>query len=93
MALSRLSRLHLVAFRNVFNSNSAVGRVPRVSSVRTVVYSDSGAILKRPERVSFGLLKVLTVVGVSVTIGGYISKNIAELLEEREWFIPDEDDD
>jgi len=82
-----------VAFRNVFNNNYAVERAPRLNSVRTVVYSESGAIMKRPERVPFGLFKVLTVVVVSVTIGGFISKHMAQLLEENEWFVPDEDDD
>jgi len=57
-----------------------------------VVYSESGAILERPERVSFGLVKVLVVVGVSVFIGGTISKNGAEFLEEHDLFVPDEDD-
>ena len=88
-----LSRLESVAFRKVFNINCAVKRASCVNSVRTVVYSESGAILKRPERVQFGLIKVLTVVGVSVTIGGFISKHMAQLLEENEWFVPDEDDD
>lgn len=93
MALSRLSRLQFVAFRQVFSSNSAVQHAPCVSSVRTVVYSESGAILKKPERVPFGLFKVLVVVGVSVIIGGIISKNGAEFLEQHDLFVPDEDDD
>ena len=92
MALSRLSRLQLGALRNVLCSNSAVQRAPYLNSVRTVVYSESGAILERPERVSFGLVKVLVVVGVSVFIGGTISKNGAEFLEEHDLFVPDEDD-
>jgi len=93
MALSRLCGLQSVAFRNLFGRSSAIQRVLRVNSVRTVVYSESGAILKRPQRVSFGVLKVLVVVGASVVIGGTISKNGAEYLEKYEWFIPDEDDD
>ena len=88
-----MSRLQSVAFRNLFRSNSALQRVPRVNSVRTVVYSESGAILERPERVSYGLLKVLVVVGVSVVLGGTISKNGADFLEEHDLFVPDEDDD
>ena len=64
-----------------------------MNNVRTMVYSESGAVLKRPERVPLGLFKVLIVVGLSVTAGGFISKNLAELLEKHEWFIPEEDDD
>jgi len=88
-----MSKLQSVAFRSLFSSNSVLQRAPRVNSVRTVVYSESGAILEKPERVSFGLLKVLFVVGVSVFIGGTISKNGAEFLEEHDLFVPDEDDD
>jgi len=91
--MSRLCRLQLMTFKNVLCSNSAVQRSPCVSNVRTMVYSESGAILERPQRVSFGLLKVLVVVGVSVFIGGTISKNGAEFLEEHDLFVPDEDDD
>ena len=93
MALLRLSRSQLVAFRNVLCSNPAVQRAPSVNSVRTLVYSESGALLERPQRVSFGVLKVLAVVGISVFIGGTISKNGAEFLEEHDLFVPDEDDD
>jgi len=93
MALSRVSRLQSVAFRSLFSNNSVVSRAPRVNSVRSVVYSESGAILERPQRVSFGLLKVLLVVGVSVFIGGTISMKGAEFLEEHDLFVPDEDDD
>jgi len=93
MAVSRLCRLQLLAFRNVLRSNSAIQRAPCVNSVRTVVYSESGALLARPERVPFGVIKVLVVVGVSVFIGGTISKNGAEFLEEHDLFVPDEDDD
>jgi len=93
MALSRLLMLQRLALRSVLCSNSAVKRAPCVNSVRTVVYSESGALLEMPERVSFGLLKVLVVVGVSVFIGGTISKNGAEFLEKHDLFIPDEDDD
>jgi len=95
MALSRLCRLQLVAFRNALRSNSSVtvDRAAGVNSVRTLVYSESGALLERPQRVPFGLLKVLTVVGISVFIGGTISKNGAEFLEEHDLFVPDEDDD
>lgn len=82
-----------MSFRNVLSSNSAVERAPYLSSVRTMVYSESGAIMKRPERVPFGLLKVLVVVGVSVVVGGVISKNGAEFLEKHDLFVPDEDDD
>ena len=82
-----------LAFRNVLCSNSAVQHAPYVNSLRTIVYSESGAILERPERVSYGLLKVLIAVGASVFIGGAISRKAADILEEHDLFVPDEDDD
>jgi len=92
MALSRLSKFQLVSFRNVLHNNWAVQRFPCANSVRTLVYTESGALLEKPHRVSFGLFKVLLVVGVSVFIGGTISKNGAEFLEKHDLFVPDEDD-
>jgi len=92
MALLRFSRLQSLAFRNVLSCNSAVKSTPCLSCVRTVVYSESGALLEKPQRVSFGLLKVLIVVGSSVFVGGFISKNGAVLLEKYEVFVPDDDD-
>lgn len=93
MALSMLSRLQISALKTIFTRNGTILRTPNVNAVRTHVYSDSGAILPKPERVPLGLPKVLLVVGVSVFVGGTISKNGAEFLEEHELFIPDEDDD
>ena len=93
MVLSRLCGLQILAIRSALRSNSSVNRAGCVNSIRTLVYSESGALLERPQRVPFGLLKVLAVVGVSVFIGGTISKNGAEFLEEHDLFVPDEDDD
>lgn len=91
--LIRLSRLQLVSIRSVLNSSSPRQRAPVVNSVRTVVYSESGAVMEKPQRVPLGLLKVLVVVGLSVFVGGSISKRGAEFLEEHDLFVPDEDDD
>jgi essential MCU regulator, mitochondrial len=64
-----------------------------VVSARSVVYTESGAIMQRPERVSWGMVKVMVVMGSSIWLGGTISKNGAAFLEEHDIFVPDDDDD
>ncbi|XP_018429206.1 PREDICTED: essential MCU regulator, mitochondrial [Nanorana parkeri] len=63
--------------------------VPR----RTAVTTNTGAIYPKPEKVSFGLLRVFTVVVPFLYIGTLISKNFAALLEEHDIFVPEDDDD
>jgi len=92
MVLSGFSRLQN-AFRKVLCSNSAVQRAPYVNSLRTIVYSESGAILERPERVSHGLLKVLTTVGGTVVTGGYCGYKLGLFLETRGYIYEPDDDD
>ncbi|OCT85377.1 essential MCU regulator, mitochondrial-like [Xenopus laevis] len=67
----------------------AVGHVP----CRTVIASNGGAILPKPQKVSFGLLRVFTVVIPFLYIGTLMSKNFAALLEEHDIFVPEDDDD
>ncbi|XP_053545028.1 essential MCU regulator, mitochondrial [Bombina bombina] len=63
--------------------------VPR----RTAIATGHGAILPKPEKVSFGLLRVFTVVIPFLYVGTLISKNFAALLEEHDIFVPEDDDD
>ena len=92
MALYRLSRLPINVFKQVV-SQDGICHKAILSQTRSVVYSESGAILPKPERVPWGLAKVSVVVFLSVFIGGTISKNGAAFLEEHDIFVPDEDDD
>jgi hypothetical protein len=64
-----------------------------VAQKRTVVYSDSGAILPKPEQMRFPLPKVLLAVVPFLTTGAVLSKNGASILEEMEIFVPEDDDD
>ena len=92
MALARLSRLSL----NVLKESAVKDvkfRGSALHQIRSVVYSENGGILPMPEKVAWGLPKVLLVVGASVYVGGTISKNGAAFLEEHDIFVPDEDDD
>nr|XP_009933340.1 PREDICTED: essential MCU regulator, mitochondrial [Opisthocomus hoazin] len=51
------------------------------------------AILARPVGLSFGLLRVFSVVIPFLYVGTQISKNFAALLEEHDIFVPEDDDD
>lgn len=92
MALMRLSRLPINVLREPVIKSVKLRNLA-VNQTRSVVYSESGAILSKPDRVPWGLLKVLVVVFASVYVGGTISKNGAAFLEEHDIFVPDEDDD
>jgi len=53
-----------------------------------------GGIVDEPERYRrFGLLKILLTCTAGLTVGAWISKNMAAFLEENELFVPEDDDD
>ncbi|CAH2313248.1 essential MCU regulator, mitochondrial [Pelobates cultripes] len=60
---------------------------------RTVITTSNGAFLPKPDKVSFGLLRVISVVIPFLYVGTLISKNFAALLEEHDIFVPEDDDD
>ncbi|KAM6304039.1 essential MCU regulator, mitochondrial isoform 1-T2 [Podargus strigoides] len=66
--------------------------VPLVPSRRATV-TRSGAILPKPVKTPFGLLRVFGVVIPFLYVGTQISKNFAALLEEHDIFVPEDDDD
>ncbi|GCC38627.1 essential MCU regulator, mitochondrial [Chiloscyllium punctatum] len=63
------------------------------NSSRKVVMSKSGAILPKPVKTPFGLMKVFIVVIPFLYMGTQISKSFASLLEEHDIFVPVDDDD
>ncbi|XP_068096313.1 essential MCU regulator, mitochondrial [Hyperolius riggenbachi] len=71
------------------------GRSSTVASLpkRTAVTTSTGALYPKPEKVSFGLLRVFSVVVPFLYLGTLISKNFAALLEEHDIFVPEDDDD
>ncbi|XP_008842997.1 essential MCU regulator, mitochondrial [Nannospalax galili] len=60
---------------------------------RSVIATRSGAILPKPVKMSFGLLRVFSIVIPFLYVGTLISKNFAALLEEHDIFVPEDDDD
>ncbi|XP_074083172.1 essential MCU regulator, mitochondrial [Macrotis lagotis] len=60
---------------------------------RSLIATRSGAILPKPAKMSFGLLRVFSIVIPFLYVGTLISKNFAALLEEHDIFVPEDDDD
>ncbi|XP_019400600.1 PREDICTED: essential MCU regulator, mitochondrial [Crocodylus porosus] len=60
---------------------------------RSLTATRSGAILPKPIKMPFGLLRVFSVVIPFLYLGTQISKNFAALLEEHDIFVPEDDDD
>ncbi|XP_061685135.1 single-pass membrane protein with aspartate-rich tail 1b [Syngnathoides biaculeatus] len=65
----------------------------RTIITRNVVSTSSGAILPKPEKTPFGLVRMTAVVVPFLYVGTLISKNFAALLEEHDIFVPEDDDD
>ncbi|XP_035258483.1 single-pass membrane protein with aspartate-rich tail 1b [Anguilla anguilla] len=62
-------------------------------SIRNAVTTSSGAVLPKPVKTSFGLIRMTIVVVPFLYVGTLISKNFAALLEEHDIFVPEDDDD
>ena len=73
----------------VLKSNASRLKIP----IRTKVYYETGAVVEKPIRVRFGLLKLACTVAPFLLTGGFLSREFAALLEEHELFVPDDDDD
>ncbi|XP_015282424.1 PREDICTED: essential MCU regulator, mitochondrial [Gekko japonicus] len=64
-----------------------------VAPSRSLTFTHSGAILPKPVKMPFGLLRVFSVVIPFLYVGTQISKSFAALLEEHDIFVPEDDDD
>ncbi|KAM4720841.1 essential MCU regulator, mitochondrial [Rhinophrynus dorsalis] len=90
--------LSLMGFRAAARASGFLRATRKSSSVtkvpcRTAITAHSGAIFPKPEKVSFGLVRVFSVVIPFLYVGTLISKNFAALLEEHDIFVPEDDDD
>lgn len=83
--------LRLSSFRNTRCSPLWSRRT--VTPCRTAVSTSSGAILPKPKKTPFGLIRIALVVVPFLYVGTQISKNFAALLEEHDIFVPEDDDD
>ncbi|KAF3687571.1 Essential MCU regulator, mitochondrial [Channa argus] len=97
MAMSLL-RVPLRVFtkNGAIMSRNTISKTPiitKTTQIRTGVSTPSGAILPKPEKTPFGLIRMTVVVVPFLYVGTLISKNFAALLEEHDIFVPDDDDD
>ncbi|XP_061572725.1 single-pass membrane protein with aspartate-rich tail 1b [Cololabis saira] len=98
MAFGGFLRLPLrVSIRNTGlmtrKPGSKTSAVFRNVQSRPVVSTASGAILPKPDKTPFGLIRMTAVVIPFLYVGTLISKNFAALLEEHDIFVPEDDDD
>ncbi|MCI4393928.1 hypothetical protein PGIGA_G00163130 [Pangasianodon gigas] len=90
MALAARALFRSFLTRNVgLNSRN----MKEVALSRNAVTSTSGAILPKPDKTPFGVVRMTVVVVPFLYIGTLISKQFAALLEEHDIFVPDDDDD
>ncbi|XP_028310281.1 single-pass membrane protein with aspartate-rich tail 1b [Gouania willdenowi] len=75
------------------NPSVKPSNISRTIQSRTAVSSTSGAILPKPDKTPFGLIRMTIVVVPFLYVGTLISKNFAALLEEHDIFVPEDDDD
>ncbi|XP_076762588.1 essential MCU regulator [Xylocopa sonorina] len=87
MALQRT-----LAARQIANSLKKISGEMKIHH-RSRTTTPSGAILPEPKRTRFGFLGVICSVTTGLIIGTTLSKMMANFLEEKELFIPSDDDD
>ncbi|XP_069024055.1 essential MCU regulator, mitochondrial-like [Embiotoca jacksoni] len=75
------------------NTGLKTPNISRTAPSRTAVSTPSGAILPKPDKTPFGLIRMTVVVVPFLYVGTLISKNFAALLEEHDIFVPEDDDD
>ncbi|XP_040891766.1 single-pass membrane protein with aspartate-rich tail 1b [Toxotes jaculatrix] len=75
------------------NAGLKSSNISRTTPIRTAVSTASGAILPKPDKTPFGLIRMTVVVVPFLYVGTLISKNFAALLEEHDIFVPEDDDD
>ncbi|XP_040002448.1 single-pass membrane protein with aspartate-rich tail 1b [Xiphias gladius] len=75
------------------NTGLKSSNISRTTPIRTAVSTPSGAILPKPDKTPFGLIRMTVVVVPFLYVGTLISKNFAALLEEHDIFVPEDDDD
>ncbi|XP_051571244.1 essential MCU regulator, mitochondrial-like [Myxocyprinus asiaticus] len=92
--MAAVSVRRFVSLVGSVGGGSVLPRSPFVwTQYRTAVRSTTGAILPKPKKTSFGVVRIMMVVAPFLYIGTLISKNFAAILEEHDIFVPEDDDD
>lgn len=84
-----MASLLLKLAKNAPNKLQKLSAIP----IRNAVTTETGAFLPKPEKIPFGLLRVLLTVLPGLWLGATISKEAAAFLEENDIFVPEDDDD
>ncbi|XP_035511335.1 essential MCU regulator, mitochondrial-like [Morone saxatilis] len=92
-ALGRLARLSALKNARTSPLTLSCGPGRAVTPARAAVSTPSGAILPKPKKTPFGLIRIALVLVPFLYVGTLISKNFAALLEEHDIFVPEDDDD
>uniref|UniRef100_A0AAY5JYI8 Essential MCU regulator, mitochondrial n=1 Tax=Esox lucius TaxID=8010 RepID=A0AAY5JYI8_ESOLU len=94
-AVLRFSRTLVSRNTAIVSRNTVLkpSHTPRQNQLRTAVSTANGGVLPKPDKVSFGLIRMTAVVIPFLYVGTLISKNFAALLEEHDIFVPEDDDD
>ncbi|XP_030263178.1 essential MCU regulator, mitochondrial [Sparus aurata] len=92
-ALGRLARLSALGSVRTARLSPCTGPGGTVTPSRSAVWTSSGAVLPKPKKTPFGLVRIALVVVPFLYVGTLISKNFAALLEEHDIFVPEDDDD
>ncbi|XP_035602396.1 essential MCU regulator, mitochondrial [Oncorhynchus keta] len=88
--------------RNLVSRNTGVvsrnivlkpSNTTRLNQCRNAVSTANGGVQPKPDKISFGLIRMTAVVIPFLYVGTLISKNFAALLEEHDIFVPEDDDD
>jgi len=93
MAATAMFRIARKTSQHVLSNVSKITTLNITNQCRTLVTKESGAVLPKPQQVSFGLVKVAITVTPFLYTGAQMSRSFAEWLEENELFVPDDDDD
>ena len=86
---TKFSQLYVPLQKTLRPRNGHLQIVPK----RTMVYNESGGILSKPKTKPFGFFLIALAVFPCVWIGQQIGKELANILEEYEIFVPDDNDD
>uniref|UniRef100_A0A4W5NXT6 Essential MCU regulator, mitochondrial n=1 Tax=Hucho hucho TaxID=62062 RepID=A0A4W5NXT6_9TELE len=88
--------------RNLVSRNTGVvsrntvlkpSNTTRLNQCRNALTTANGGVQPKPDKISFGLIRMTAVVIPFLYVGTLISKNFAALLEEHDIFVPEDDDD
>lgn len=88
-----LRQISMMALRNSEKSVLNVPKTMTAQTARTVVTTETGAYMPKPEVQKLGLAKVFACAIPGIYIGATVAREGAAFLEENDIFVPDDDDD